>query len=106
MIKVVTSVRVDGKTGMVGRVKWGLWDHIAKEWAAGGAVEADVDEVVKALDRKDDVYSLITFDGVNRAVGPKLWKIADPAGNESIDFDQITPGVADSITFTWVMDKF
>ena len=105
MIKVVTAVRVDGKTGMVGRVKWGLWDHIAEKWAEG-AVEADVDEVVRVLDHKDDVYALITFDGVNRTVGPKLWKIADPAGNESIDFDQIRPGVADSIAFTWLMDKF
>lgn len=104
-MKVVTAVRVNGKTGMVGRVKWGVWDHIAEKWTEG-AVEADVDEVIKALDHKDDVYTLITFDGVNRAVGPKLWKISDSAGNESIDFDQITSGVADSITFTWLMDKF
>jgi|ERR1043166_5778709 len=105
MIKVVTAIRVDGKTGMVGRVKWGVWDHIAEKWAEA-AVEANVDEVVKALDDKDDVYTLVTFDGVNKAVGPKLWKIADLAGNESVDFDQIAPGVADSITFTWLMDKF
>lgn len=104
-MKVVTAVRVDGKTGMVGRVKWGVWDHSAEKWAEA-AVEADVDEVVRALDHKHDVYALITFDGVNKAVGPKLWKIADRAGNESIDFDQITPGVSDSIAFTWLMDKF
>jgi hypothetical protein len=30
------KVRVDGKTGMVGRVKWGVWDHIAEKWGRGG----------------------------------------------------------------------
>lgn len=105
MIKVVTAVRVDGKTGLVGRVKWGVWNHIAEKWAEP-PVEAGVDEVVKALDHKDDVYAFVTFDGINRIVGSKLWKIADTAGNESIDFDQIAPGVADSISFTWLMDKF
>lgn len=44
-----------------------IWDRIAEEWAEE-SLEADVDEVVKALDHKNDVCALVTFDGVNKAV--------------------------------------
>lgn len=83
-IHVIEAVHIDGRSGQVSRVRWGLADTETNTWRTGPA-EADVIEVVDKVMAGTDVWTTIPVGG-GKAPGPKVRAYGGRNGFESIKF--------------------
>lgn len=81
----IDGVRIDPATDRVTHLRWAHVNPKTNEWLSALEV-VEVEQVVKAIQAGDGVWSLFTLGGM-RFLGPKIKVVTHTDGHDGIDTD-------------------